>query len=114
MGRNHRLGYDAERAVEVMWNERGRPVMRPRAGAAQDVGDLVGLPIVQSIKNWNHLALSEWVSDMEDQVGHAGLHTGVVWHKRRGKASPLDWYVTTSGRYALPLLEAYCDAAVAR
>ncbi len=113
MGKNHRLGYDAERAVEVMWRGRDRAVMRPRAGTHQDVGDLVGLPIVQSIKNWNHLALAQWVSDLDDQVEHAGLETGVVWHKRRGKGSPLDWYVTTSGRLALPLLEAYCDRAVA-
>ncbi len=114
MGRNHRLGYDAEHAVEVMWNERGRPVLRPRAGSQQDIGDLFGLPIVQSVKNHAELRLSSWVNDLADQVGHAGLETGVVWHKRRGKASPLDWYVTTSGRLALPLLEAYCDRVAAK
>jgi hypothetical protein len=114
MGRNHRLGYDAEHAVEVMWGQRGRPVYRPRAGAAKDVGDLVGLPIVQSVKNWNHLALAEWIDDMETQMDNSGLYTGVVWHKRRGKASPMDWYVTTTGACAVTLLEAYCDAVTIR
>lgn len=109
MGRNHRLGYEAEHAVEVMWNERERPVMRPRAGAQKDVGDLVGLPIVQSVKNWNHLALAEWIRDMHDQMANAGLGAGVVWHKRRGKAHPFDWYVTTSGVVAVEFMEAYCD-----
>jgi len=110
MSYESKKGYSAERAVEVLWNERGRPVMRPRAGASQDIGDLVGLPVVQSVKNHAEMRLGSWVNDLTDQVGHAGLATGVVWHKRRGKASPLDWYVTTSGALAVVLLEAYCDA----
>lgn len=114
MSRNSRLGYDGERAVEVLWNERGRPVMRPRAGAAKDIGDLVGLPIVQSVKNWGSLDLPRWVRGMQDQMVNAGLPVGVVWHKRRGKASPLDWYVTTSGLVAVELIEAYCDAVTAK
>lgn len=109
MGRNHDLGYVAEHAVEVMWNDRNRPVMRPRAGAAKDIGDLVGLPIVQSVKNHKTLALADWVGGMQQQMEHAGLPVGVVWHKRRGKGHPFDWYVTTSGLVAVELIEAYCD-----
>lgn len=107
-------GYVAERAVEVMWNERGRPVTRPRAGAVADVGDLVGMPLVQSIKNHARLDLATWISGMETQMVHAGLPMGVVWHKRRGKASPYEWYVTTTGGCAALLLDAYCDAVAAR
>ncbi len=114
MGTNHRLGYVGERAVEVMWNERGRPVRRPRAGAAKDVGDLVGMPLVQSVKNHKALALADWVAGMQAQMANAGLPVGVVWHKRRGKASPLDWYVTTSGLVAVQLIETYCDAVAAQ
>ncbi len=114
MGTAHRLGYDAERAVEVMWGERGRPVMRPRAGASKDVGDLVGMPLVQSVKNHRELRLADWVTGMQQQMVNAGLPVGVVWHKRRGKGSPLDWYVTTSGLVAVEMIEAYCDAVTAR
>jgi hypothetical protein len=114
MSYESKKGYSAERAVEVLWNERGRPVMRPRAGATQDVGDLVGLPVVQSVKNHARMDLAGWVGGLQRQVGHAGLETGVVWHKRRGKGSPLDWYVTTSGALALVLLETYCDAVTGK
>lgn len=114
MSYNSKKGYVAERAMEVLWNERGRPVMRPRAGATEDIGDLVGLPIVQSVKNHRALALASWVDDMADQVGHAGLELGVVWHKRPGKGHPYDWYMTTSGLYGVALVEAYCDRLAAR
>lgn len=114
MGTTHRLGYDAEHAVEVMWNERGRPVMRPRAGAQKDVGDLVGLPVVQSVKNHKSLALADWVNGMQTQMMNAGLPMGVVWHKRRGKGSPLDWYVTTTGGCAVVLLDSYFNAVAAQ
>jgi hypothetical protein len=91
----------------MMWTERGRLVLRPRAGAAQDVGDLLGLPFVQSVKNHKTLALASWVDGMAVQCGHAGLPLGVVWHKRRGKGHPHGWYVTTRGDMAVTLLESY-------
>jgi hypothetical protein len=110
MSYESKKGYTAERAVEVMWNERGRPVMRPRAGAAADVGDLVGLPFVQSVKNHARLDLATWVTGLNRQVVNAGMNTGVVWVKKRGAASPYGWYVVLNGALALPLLETYCDA----
>lgn len=114
MSYESKKGYSAERAVEVMWNDRGRPVMRPRAGAFADVGDLVGLPIVQSVKNHKSLALADWVDGMRRQCDNAGLPLGVVWHKRRLRGHPDGWYVTTSGAMAVDLIEAYCDRVAAR
>lgn len=114
MSYESKKGYSAERAVEVMWNERNRPVMRPRAGAALDIGDLVGLPVLQSVKNHRALALADWVDGMGVQCGNAGLGVGVVWHKRRGKGHPFEWYVTTTGAMAVTLLEAYCDAVAGK
>lgn len=107
-------GYRGERAVELLWHDLGRPVTRPRAGAAQDVGDLLGLPLVVSVKNCTRVDLAGWVTGMQAQMVHAGLPVGVVWHKRRGKADPRDWYVTTTGRCAVTLLEAYCDAVTGK
>lgn len=114
MSYTSKKGYSAERAMEVLWNERGRPVMRPRAGATEDIGDLVGMPLVQSVKNHRALALAGWVDGMTEQVAHAGLELGVVWHKRPGKGHPHDWYLTTSGVFGVALVEAYCDAVAAR
>jgi hypothetical protein len=109
MSYNSDKGYVAERAVELLWNGRERPVMRPRAGAVKDIGDLVGLPIVQSVKNHRALDLAGWVTGMLQQTENAGLDVGVVWHKRRGYGHPYDWYVTTNGAMAVQLIEAYCD-----
>lgn len=105
-------GYSAERALEVMWTEAGREVHRPRAGAALDVGDLIGMPLVQSVKNHRALALADWVDGMTAQVANAGHDLGVVWHKRRGRGHPHGWYMTTSGLYGVALVEAYCQALV--
>jgi len=105
MSRSSRLGYEGERPIEVLLQDRGLMVARPRAGRARDCGDLSGLPLVISVKNVKHQELASHVSDLESMVLNAGVSTGVVWHKRRGKSSPLDWYVTTSGRLFLPLME---------
>jgi hypothetical protein len=114
MSTNSRKGYSAERAVEVMWIERGRTVMRPRAGAAKDIGDLVGMPLAQSVKNHKALALAGWVDDVAVQAANAGVELGVVWHKRPGKGHPYAWYMTCSGLVGVTLVEAYCDRLAAR
>lgn len=105
MSASSRKGYAGERPLEVLLTERGRHVWRPRAGAPHDTGDLHGVPLVISAKNHARLDLAGWVSDVEAMAVAAGLRSGVVWHKKKGKGNPLDWYVTTSGRLFLPLLD---------
>jgi hypothetical protein len=110
------LGYSAEHAVE-MWLRRGTGAycFRPRAGSIHDVGDLLGLPFLVSVKNHAELRLGEWTSDLERMVLNAKAgdwpmtEAGIVVHKRRGRGSVDDWYVTTSGRLAMPLLKCYVD-----
>lgn len=102
MSANSRKGYSAERAIEVMLQNMGRHAYRPRAGAAKDCGDIGGQPYVISVKNHGRLALAEWVSDAEAMAVNARLRSAVVWHKKRGKADPREWYVTMSGRLFLP------------
>lgn len=100
-----RRGYAGERPIEELLQGLGyRGVDRPRAGRPRDCGDFGGVPLVISAKNRATLALAEWVCDLESQVVNAGARSGVVWHKKRGKADPRDWYVTTSGRLFLPML----------
>lgn len=97
-------GYDAEHAMELLEQGRGHMVWRPRAGRPRDCGDLAGLPLVQSVKNRGAMELALWVGELESMVINAGVQTGVVIHKRRGKG-PLDWYVTTNVRLWLPALD---------
>lgn len=98
-----RKGYVAEHAVEELLLAEGYPVYRPRAGAARDCGDLGSVPLVLSVKNHARIELSTCVNDLARLVGNAGANSGVVWHKKKGAASPLDWYVSTSGRLFLPI-----------
>lgn len=104
-------GYTAEHDVLMFLASRfGPELYRPRAGAPNDRGDILGLPLVVSVKNHSRLELSTWVTDLDAMVSAAHVETGVVWHKRARRGSPAAWYVTTSGAFALPLLASYVES----
>lgn len=98
MSTNSRKGYDAEHKIEVLLQQRyptiAANILRPRAGAPNDKGDIHGLPVVISVKNWVEPSLGPWVNEMQAMCRNAHKGVGVVWHKRRGKGKPEDWYVT--------------------
>ena len=99
MSANHRKGYVAEHAIEELLQRRyprlAENILRPRAGAAKDKGDIHGLPVVISVKNYTDPHLGPWVDQMKTMCQHAHKGVGVVWWKKRGKGDPQDWYVTT-------------------
>lgn len=96
MGYSHDKGYRAEAQVERLFQELHEDAYRPRAGTHFDVGDIAGVPLVVSVKDHVKLDLSGWTDDLVAMMARANL-PGVVWHKRRRKANPRDWYVTTTG-----------------
>jgi hypothetical protein len=51
------------------------------------------------------MALSGWIEELIVEIKHAKAWTGVVWHKRKGKSSPGDWYATMPGSVYLDLLK---------
>lgn len=98
-------------------------------GGAKDRGDVSGVRtigghrVVIEAKNTNRLELGVWVGEADIERGNDDALVGVVWHKRRGKADPLDSYVTMTGRDFVALLtgerpsdlpEAFRDEAEAR
>lgn len=92
-------GYRAERDVrEYLNTELGMEVTRGvRAGNRADRGDIQGLPIVISVKDHDSMRLGPWVDALPRMIeASKKKSTGVVWHKRAGRASPRDWFVTTS------------------
>jgi len=119
----------AEALVVRCLQEHGWPYAERRVmGGSRDRGDVAGIPgLVIEVKNRGALALAEWVDEAVSEatplrpvalIGPDGKDTGrtrwdqvndlgVVWHKRRGKGDPLDWYVTMTGRDFLALLAAY-------
>ena len=115
----------AEAQVVQCLREHGWPYAERRVmGGQHDRGDVAGIPgVVIEVKNHAAMALAEWVDEAKTEARNlahgpndhckiVGTCTcewrlGVVWHKRRGKGDPLDWYVTMTGRDFLALLAEY-------
>lgn len=62
-----------------------------------DKGDL-NLPgerrYIVECKSVTRFNLAEWIKEAKVEAGNAGVPVGVVVHKRRGNAQPLDQWVT--------------------
>jgi Holliday junction resolvase len=91
-------GTAAETAVVRFLQANGYPAAERRALAgSQDCGDIAGLPVVVEVKNAARTELAAWVDEALKEAVNSGASAAVVWHKRRGKGSPGDWYVTMDG-----------------
>lgn len=105
-------GTRAERAVADWLRDSlddDRIDRRVKTGS-KDRGDITGLRahgqrVVVEVKDCSRMALGEWVTEAEEERGNDGALVGLVFHKRRGKASPRDWYVTITGGDLLALLK---------
>lgn len=79
---------------------------RPTNGK-NDRGDISGIPgVVIEAKCEHAIRLAGWLAEAETERVHAGATVGLVWHKRTGKASPLDGYITMTPAVLLHLLRA--------
>lgn len=102
-----RKGTQAESAVVEYMNENGWSVERRALGGSKDKGDIAGAPVVIEVKNCATASLAQWIAEADAEAQNAGVDLGVVWHKRRGKGSPADWYVTMTGESFLAMLDTY-------
>jgi hypothetical protein len=106
--RSGEKGTAAEVAVVQFLRDHGFPhVERRRLAGRNDRGDVAGIPgVVIEVKNQAAMALGEWLDEVIKEAQHPELEfLGFVWHKRRGKASPGDWYVTMDGWTLLGILK---------
>lgn len=93
--------------VEALVARGWRYAERRRLAGSADRGDIAGIPgIVIEAKSCRRIEVAAWVDEanVERDNDHADL--GVVWWKRRGKASALDGFVTMDGATFLNLLTA--------
>ncbi|MFD7990760.1 PDDEXK family nuclease [Streptomyces mexicanus] len=104
--RNKTKGSAWERAIVEALRAAGWPYAERRlAGSTKDRGDIAGLPgIVIEAKNTASRNLAQWIDETEAERVNAGAWLGVVWHKRTGRASAADGYVTMTGAQFLALL----------
>jgi hypothetical protein len=106
MSRSKAKGTAAETAVVRAYIAAGAVYAERRAlSGVLDRGDVAGVPgIVTEVKNVSRDGLPGWLDEAEAERVNAGADLGVVWHKRRGKADPLDWPVSMLGRQWLDIL----------
>lgn len=100
-------GSGAERDVVKYLKENGfQYADRRLAGATLDKGDISGIPgITIEIKNHAKMDLAGWTEELIVEMANDKAWTGVVWHKRKGRGSPGDWYCTMPGYVWLDLLK---------
>ncbi len=84
---------------------------RAKTGA-KDRGDIGGLRhmggrVVIECKDVARLDLAGWTGEAEVERGNDDALAGLVVHKRRGSADPLDQYVTTTLRDLIALLNGH-------
>jgi Holliday junction resolvase len=106
---NRQKGTAAETAFVKCLQEAGFIHAERRAGNGRnDRGDVTGIPgLVIEVKCHKTIDLADWVDEMLAEKANADAEVGAVTHKRRGKANPLDWYVTMTGADFLVLLRAW-------
>ena len=101
----------AEKQIVDFLRANGFPASERRVmGGSRDRGDVAGIPgLVIESKNQAKQTLAEWLDEANEEAGNGravhGDEIGVVWHKRRGKGSPGDWYVTMDGATFVELLK---------
>lgn len=106
--RSKAKGSTAERQVVDYLRATGWPHAERRlAGATKDRGDIAGVVgVCIEVKSQAELRLSTWVDEALAEQANDRADIGLVWHKRRGKGSPADWYVTITGAQLVQLLAA--------
>jgi hypothetical protein len=109
--RNKAKGSAWERAIVEHLRNAGWPYAERRiAGAAKDRGDIAGVVgIVIEAKNTASRNLAGWIEETEVERVNDNAWLGVVWHKRTGKSSAADGYVTMTGAQFTALLARALD-----
>ena len=109
--RNKAKGSAWERAIVEHLRAAGWPYAERRlAGAIKDRGDIAGVVgVVIEAKNTATTRLAEWVKEAETERQNDGAWLGVVWHKKVGKTSAADGYVTMTGAQFTQLLARALD-----
>lgn len=94
MSKQRQKGTAAETAVVKYLKEHGFPYAERRAlHGINDKGDITGCgPVVFEVKDHGTLKLSEWISELKEEIANAEASTGTVVAKKRGTLQVGDWY----------------------
>lgn len=108
MSANKARGTRWESACVTFLREHGFPwADRVPLSGARDRGDVTvgpGSPVME-MKSQNRHSLAEWLDEAQQEAQNARAPFGVVWFKRRGKASAGDGFVLMDGHSLVLLLQ---------
>ena len=106
MSKSKQKGTAAETAVVKYLKANGFPKAERRAlQGSLDKGDISGIPgVTIEIKNHAKMDLAGWTEELIVEMANDKAWTGVVWHKRKGRGSPGDWYCTMPAHVWVDLL----------
>lgn len=107
MSKSKQKGTAAETAVVNWLKSKGRKhVERRSLNGSSDRGDIAGIPgVVIEVKNHARMELSQWLSELEVEIGNDKADTGVVIHKKRGTTDVAEWYATMPVKVWLDLIK---------
>lgn len=96
MTRSKDKGTRAESQVVTYLQAHGFPHAERRALTGNhDKGDIAGIIAnVIEVKDVSRDGLPGWIDEMVVERNNANARWGVVWHKRRGKGDPGQWFAT--------------------
>lgn len=108
VNRSKTKGTAAETAVVGYLRVSGWPYAERRAlNGNSDRGDIAGIVgATVEVKNCARIELGAWVDEAETERLNDRSDHAAVWHKRRGKGNPADWFVTMTGAQYVQLLHA--------
>jgi hypothetical protein len=106
MNRPKIKGTAAESAIVRYLQECGFADAERRAIAGvNDRGDIAGIPgVVIESKDCVRTELATWIDEARKEGATAHAPVWAVWHKRRGKGSPAEWFVTMTGEQFVHLI----------
>lgn len=109
MSASKRKGTAAETAVVGYLRATGFPHAERRAlNGASDRGDIAGIPgVVIEVKNTARIELAAHLDEALAERDNDGAEIAALWHKRRGKGNPKDWFVTLDGATFALLMRYY-------
>lgn len=109
MSASKRRGTAAETCVVNYLRDCGFTRVERRAlSGPRDRGDIAGLPgVVVEVKNVKRDELAQHLDEARRERDNDGAEIGALWHKRRGRGSPGDWFVTVDGATFVVLLRHY-------
>jgi hypothetical protein len=111
VNRSKNIGTAAETAVVKYLQQSGFPDAERRAlSGGADRGDINVHPdVVIEVKRCQRMELASWLDEAVKERDNAGATVEMVWHWRRRKGSPGEWFVTMTGETAALLLRGLHD-----